>query len=68
VLKRGSVGEPVWRLQRSLRAAGATVTLNGVYDAQTVRAVRNYRTANDLPDLQTAEAKVWHMLFRGVRA
>jgi peptidoglycan hydrolase-like protein with peptidoglycan-binding domain len=69
VLKRGSVGEPVWRLQRSLRAAGATVNLNGVYDAQTVQAVRNYRTANDLPDLQTAEAKgVWHLLHRGAKA
>jgi len=68
VLKRGSVGEPVWRLQRSLRAAGATIVLNGVYDARTVQAVRSYRTSNDLPDLQTAEAKVWHLLFRGVKA
>ena len=65
VLKRGSVGEPVWRLQRTLRAAEVKVGLTGVYDWQTVEAVRTYRDANDLPDLQTADAKVWKLLWRG---
>ncbi len=68
VLKRGSYGESVWRLQRSLRAAGVKVTINGVYDWQTVEAVRDYREAVDLPDLQTTDAKVWQALRRGAQA
>jgi peptidoglycan hydrolase-like protein with peptidoglycan-binding domain len=48
VLKRGSVGESVWRLQRALIAAGKSVTINGVYDSKTVSAVKAYRSSNGL--------------------
>jgi hypothetical protein len=67
VLKRGSNGEPVWRLQRSLRAAGLSLAINGVYDWQTVEAVRDYRDAVDLPDLQTTDANIWNALRRGAK-
>lgn len=65
VLKRGSTGEPVWRLQRSLRAAGVTVQLTGVYGLQTERAVNDYRDDVDLPDRPTTDASVWKALRLG---
>lgn len=65
VLKRGSVGEAVWRLQRALRAAQVSVPINGVYDAKTVSAVKSYRTANGLTAYQTTESSVWSLLQRG---
>lgn len=65
VLKQGSVGEPVWRLQRSLTAAGLKPGLSGVYDARTVRAVVAYRKARKLPGYTTTESKVWGQLRRG---
>lgn len=65
VLKQGSVGPSVWRLQRSLTAAGAKLRITGVYDARTVNAVRAYRTAHALPGYTTAEAEVWALLQRG---
>jgi len=65
VLKQGSVGPSVWRLQRSLVAAGASLTINGIYDSRTVRAVRAYRVARGLPGYTTAEATVWSELQRG---
>lgn len=68
VLKQGSVGEPVWRLQRALTAAGASPGLSGVYDARTVRAVQAYRAARKLPRYTTTEASVWAQLKRGKTA
>jgi peptidoglycan hydrolase-like protein with peptidoglycan-binding domain len=65
VLKQGSVGEPVWRLQRALTAAGARPGLSGVYDARTVRAVQKYRKARKLPGYTTTESTVWSQLRRG---
>jgi hypothetical protein len=65
VLKQGSVGSPVWRLQRSLVAAGARLTVNGVYDVRTDRAVRAYRSARSLPGYPTTDAAVWSELQRG---
>jgi glycoside hydrolase-like protein/putative peptidoglycan binding protein len=65
VLKRGSVGEAVWRLQRALRAAQLTVPINGVYDGKTVSAVKAYRSANGLSAYQTTESSVWSPLQRG---
>jgi peptidoglycan hydrolase-like protein with peptidoglycan-binding domain len=65
VLKQGSVGPSVWRLQRSLVAAGASLRITGVYDAATVKAVRAYRTARGLPGYTTAEASVWAQLQAG---
>lgn len=65
VLKRGSVGEAVWRLQRALRAAGESVSINGVYDGKTVSAVKGYRSANGLSSYETTESSVWSLLQRG---
>jgi hypothetical protein len=65
VLKQGSVGPSVWRLQRSLVAAGASLRITGVYDARTVAAVKAYRKARGLPGYTTAEASVWAELQRG---
>lgn len=65
VLKEGSVGQSVWRLQRALTAAGLTPGFSGVYDAKTVAAVRKYRTARQLPAYTTTESTVWGQLRRG---
>jgi len=65
VLKRGSVGEAVWRLQRALTAAGASVTVNGVYGSRTASAVKAYRSANGLTSYETTESSVWSLLQRG---
>ncbi|MCW2839101.1 MAG: hypothetical protein JWR55_584 [Aeromicrobium sp.] len=65
VLKQGSVGPSVWRLQRSLVAAGASLRITGVYDARTVKAVKAYRAARALPGYSTVEATVWSELQRG---
>jgi peptidoglycan hydrolase-like protein with peptidoglycan-binding domain len=65
VLKQGSVGPSVWRLQRSLVTAGASPLLTGVYDARTVKAVQAYRRARGLPGYTTTEASVWAELQRG---
>ncbi|MCL3817454.1 glycoside hydrolase domain-containing protein [Aeromicrobium wangtongii] len=68
VLKQGSVGPSVWRLQRSLVAAGAKPRLTGVYDSSTVKAVRAYRRSRGLPGYTTTEASVWAELQRGQTA
>ena len=65
VLKRGSVGEAVWRLQRALTAAGASVTINGVYGSGTASAVKSYRSANGITSYETTESSVWSLLQRG---
>jgi peptidoglycan hydrolase-like protein with peptidoglycan-binding domain len=65
VLKQGSVGPSVWRLQRSLVAAGVSLKATGIYDARTVSAVKAYRTARGLPGYSTAEATVWAELQAG---
>jgi hypothetical protein len=68
VLKEGSVGQSVWRLQSSLIAAGLTPRLTGLYDSRTVTAVKAYRKAHDLPGYSTAESSVWLLLQRGKTA
>lgn len=65
VLKQGSVGESVWRLQTSLIAAGASLKANGVYDSKTIAAVKKYRKAHKVPAYSTTEATVWKLLQRG---
>ena len=65
MLKQGSVGEPVWRLQRALIAAGLHPRLTGRYDSSTVTAVKAYRKANGFTAYSTTEATVWALLQRG---
>jgi peptidoglycan hydrolase-like protein with peptidoglycan-binding domain len=45
-LKQGSKGPDVTTLQRALRAAGATITVNGVFGAGTKKAVQRFQDAN----------------------
>ncbi|MET1132602.1 MAG: peptidoglycan-binding domain-containing protein, partial [Aeromicrobium sp.] len=66
-LKRGKVGEPVHRLQRTLRAAGQSVEVTGIYDSRTTSAVRAYRKKLGLPGYQTADRQVWAALQAGRR-
>lgn len=66
-LKAGKTGEPVHRLQRSLRAAGQSVRVTGVFDAHTVKAVRSYRSSVGLPTWPTADRSVWAALQSGRR-
>jgi len=65
VVKQGSVGLAVWRLQRSLIAAGLHPRLTGVFDADTVAAVKAYREAHDLTQYATVESSVWSLLQHG---
>ncbi|MBW9207293.1 DUF1906 domain-containing protein [Mumia sp. zg.B53] len=68
VLKRGSNGKHVYRLQRSLTAAlGRPVPRNGLFDATTQRAVVAYRTKVKLPRWATAEPRLWASLRAGRR-
>ncbi len=68
VLKRGSSGDSVWRLQRSLRAAGASVSLTGIFDARTTKAVQSFRRKHSQPGYPTATKGVWALLRDGKRA
>lgn len=68
VLKYGSTGEKVWRAQRSLKAGGANVSVNGIFDARTAAAVKRFRQKNGLPGYQTLEASVWRKLQAGRRS
>lgn len=45
-LEQGATGADVTTLQRALRAAGATVTVDGVFGAATKRAVQRLQDAN----------------------
>ncbi|MCW2750050.1 MAG: hypothetical protein JWR83_1160 [Aeromicrobium sp.] len=65
VLKRGSVGDPVWRLQRALVAAGEKITITGLYNPKTASAVQDYRDANGLARYVTTESTVWGLLHTG---
>ncbi|WP_082495369.1 glycoside hydrolase domain-containing protein [Aeromicrobium sp. Leaf291] len=65
VLKYGSTGSAVWRLQRSLRAAGYAPSVKGVLDTATVRAAQQLRRDNKQAALQTVTSSQWSLLRRG---
>ena len=65
VLKQGTVGLSVWRIQRALIAAGLHPRLTGIFDSSTITAVKAYRKANGLTQYSTAEKSVWSLLQRG---
>lgn len=67
VMKYGSVGGAVWRLQRSLNAAGHHVGITGKYGATTVNAVKAYRKSHGLSAYATTESSVWSLLAHGKR-
>ncbi len=45
--------------------AGLKLTINGVYDAETVAAVKAFRKIHKLYPYSTTEATVWSLLQRG---
>lgn len=67
VLKFGSVGEPVWRLQRALVADGQTITINGKFGTSTENAVKALRKYSKVASAPTAESSVWALLVKGAR-
>jgi hypothetical protein len=59
VLKVGSVGEPVRRLQRSLTASGRRTAIDGVFSKRTARAVVRYQRKAGLPATGVVTSEVW---------
>ena len=68
VLKIGSASHAVRRLQRALNAAvGAGLTVTGVFDVPTLKAVRSYQAARGLPRSGVVAAETWSELHAGRR-
>ena len=66
VLKFGSVGEAVRRVQRAMNAAvDARLAVTGVYSADTVRAVRSYERLRHLAPNGVVDGRLWDDLRRG---
>jgi len=63
VLKVGSVGEQVRRLQRSLTAAGRRTPVDGVYSTRTAKAVGKYQRKAGLPATEVVTPDVWEALL-----
>ena len=67
VLKKGSQGESVQRLQRTLNAAlgHRRIDVDGTYGPATARAVKKYRKHLGLAVKPVVTARVWKALGRG---
>ena len=66
VLKRGSVGEPVRRVQRGLTAAlDRKVAVTGVFDAATTSAVLAYQQRRGLVRTGVMADDTWAQLVAG---
>lgn len=67
VLKKGSQGDAVRRLQRTLRVAMThrRIAVDGAYGPSTARAVKQYRKHLGLPDKPVVTQRVWRALERG---
>jgi hypothetical protein len=66
VLKYGSAGTAVRRVQRALNAAfDAHLSATGVYTSDTVKAVRRYQRASDLPGSGVVATNTWAQLQAG---
>jgi cell wall-associated NlpC family hydrolase len=61
----GSRGADVRRLQRSLTATGRRVKVDGIYGANTAKAVRSVQRARHLNVTGTVDHKVWDLLQAG---
>ncbi|KUL33374.1 N-acetylmuramoyl-L-alanine amidase [Actinoplanes awajinensis subsp. mycoplanecinus] len=64
--RQGSTQHPVPTLQYLLRARGHTVTVDGVFGAQTGDAVRACQRAKGLPDNGVVCAETWQALIMKV--
>ena len=68
LVKVGSTGDPVRRLQRSLSAAlGKKVTVDGAFSQATERAVKKYQHKAGLPATGVVTDVVWDRLDSGPR-
>ena len=68
LVKRGSAGDRVRWLQRSLTAAlGQRVEVDGVFDTTTTRATRAYQRAVHLPPNGVVAESTWKALQHGRR-
>ncbi len=68
LLKVGSAGQPVLRLQRSLRAAGfGSVKPTGVLTERTANAVRRHQQHLGLDPTGVVTAETWAALQHGLR-
>lgn len=65
-LRSGARGADVSRLQVSIRSAGYSVSVGGVYDASTVKAVKAVQGDEHLSRTGTANATLWRHLQRGL--
>jgi hypothetical protein len=63
VLKRGSRGELVRRVQERLRARGWTIDVDGVFGADTDGVVRRFQRRQGLADDGDVGRKTWNALF-----
>jgi peptidoglycan hydrolase-like protein with peptidoglycan-binding domain len=59
VLKVGSAGEDVRRLQRALTASGKRTPVDGVYSTRTAKAVARFQRKNGLPPTGVVTGAVW---------
>lgn len=66
VLRVGSRGPNVWRLQRGLARLHYSVSLSGYFDDATGRAVIAYRKVLRMPRVEVAGAHILRLLRRGV--
>jgi hypothetical protein len=68
VLKFGSAGEDVRRVQRAVNAAtGSGIRITGVFGNATVKAVRAYQDRIDHDDSGIVVLRTWRALRRGAR-
>ncbi len=69
VLKLGSAGEQVRRVQRTLKSASATLDLKvtGVYNKATVKAVRAWQSGAGQAATGIVVAKSWRAMRKGKR-
>jgi hypothetical protein len=66
LLKYGSAGDAVRRLQRALVAGGSVgVSVTGVFEEHTRAAVGRYQRAHDLPATGVVTPDVWRLLQAG---
>ncbi len=66
VLKVGSTGDAVHRMQRALNASGAgRLKSSGLYDASTASAVRIYQARMGMPATGVVNPTVWKKLLKG---
>ncbi len=65
VLKYGSAGSAVRRVQRAMNAKGANLSIGGVYNTATATAVKNWQASRKVSANGIVTAGNWALLSRG---